>query len=251
MAAYADLSVYWENSDQSDGCPRWSQSLLGTCDRSDGCLRRSQSLLGTQWSEWWLPTLISVLTGHTVIGVMAANADLSFYRGHSNRSDGWERWPQSLLGTQWSEWWLPTLISVFTGHIVIGVMAAYADRSLYWAHSDRSDGCLRWSQSLLGTQWSEWWLRTLISVFTGNRVIGVMAAYADLCLNGHTVIEVMAAYADLSLYWAHSDHSRWLPTLISVFTGHTVIEVMAAYADLSLYWAHSDRSDGCLRWFQS
>ena len=162
MIADADRSLNWAHSDLSDGCLRWSKSLLGT-----------------QWSGWWLPTLISVFTGHTVIGVMAAYADLSLYWAHSDRSDGCVRWPQSLLGTQWSKWWLRTLISVFTGNRVIGVMAAYADLSLYLAHSDRSDGCVRWSQSLLGTEWSKW----------------------------------MAAYADLSLYWAHSNRSdgclRW------------------------------------------
>ena len=129
---------------------------------------------------------------------------------------------------------MPRLIWAFTGPTSIGVIASYTDLSLYLAYSDSSDGCLLWSQPLLGTQWAEWWLPTLISVFTGHNLIGVMAAYADL-----------------SLYLAHSDHSRWLPTLISVFTGHTMIEVMAAYADLSLYWAHSDRSDGYLRWSKS
>ena len=63
---------------------------------------------------------------------------MGLYRAHSDQSE-----------------WLPRLIWALTGPTSIGVMASYADLSLYLTHSDSSDGCLRWSQSLLGTQWSE------------------------------------------------------------------------------------------------
>ena len=220
-----------------------------------GCLGWSESLFGTQWLEWTaaqddpilylayndrsglLPRMIRVFIWHTVIGV-----------------DGCPGWSESLFGTQWSEWKaaqdgpslylvhndqsgrLPRMVRVFVWHTVI-----------------RVKGCPGWSESLFGTQWSEW----------------------------------TAVQDDQSLYLAHSDRNGQLPRMIRVFIWHTVIGVdgcpwwseslfgtqwsgwTAAQHDQSLYLAHSDRSgrlpriirffiwhrvigvEGCLGWFES
>ena len=205
-AAQDDPSLYLVHSDQCGRLPRmilffiW-HTMIGV----DGCLGWSESLFGTQWSEWTaaqddpslylvhndqsgrLPRLIRVFVWHTVIGV-----------------DGCPGWSESLFGTQWSEW-----------------TATQDDPSLYLAHSDQSeqlsmmirvfvwhtvigmDGCPGWSESLFGTQWSEW------SQWT-------------------------AAQDDQSLYLAHSDQCGRLPRIIRVFIWHTVIGV-----------------DGCRGWSES
>ena len=183
----------WHTVIRVDGCLGWSESLFGTqwsewtavqddqslhlahSDRSgrlsrmirvfiwhtvigvDGCQGWSESFFGTQWLKWTavqddpslylahsdqsgrLPRMIWVFIWHTVIGV-----------------DGCQGWSESFFGTQWLKW-----------------TAVQDDPSLYLAHSDRSgrlprmilffswstlirvDGCPGWSESRLGTQWSQ------------------------------------------------------------------------------------------------